>query len=181
MQAQTCGSAATLAPTADTPREKKGFPQVSPESMRFRPTTALDEHPTPLIVVSPFDEDFISLLDILTPSEWTIHWSSTHCEAIRLLHDRRVPVVLCERELPDGEWRRLADNAQCLPQPPRIIVTARHADERLWIEALNVGAHDVLRKPFDRGEVNRVVRHARQFWNAARKETKHNAKRVRHA
>ena len=38
-----------------------------------------------------------------------------------------------------------------------MIVTSRLADERLWAEALNLGAYDVLAKPFDRTEAMRVV------------------------
>jgi len=36
-------------------------------------------------------------------------------------------------------------------------VTSRLADERLWAEALNLGAYDVLAKPFDSTEAMRVV------------------------
>jgi hypothetical protein len=35
-------------------------------------------------------------------------------------------------------------------------VTSRLADERLWAEALNLGAWDVLAKPFDADEVIRI-------------------------
>ena len=40
------------------------------------------------------------------------------------------------------------------------------ADERLWAEALNLGAYDVLAKPFDRTEVMRVVSMAWMHWSA---------------
>jgi len=51
-------------------------------------------------------------------------------------------------------------------RPPAIdlIVTCRLADEYLWAEALNVGAYDVLAKPFDAAEVNRVVSLAWLHW-----------------
>jgi FixJ family two-component response regulator len=38
-----------------------------------------------------------------------------------------------------------------------LIVTSRLADEHLWAEALNLGAYDVLAKPFDQEEVIRVL------------------------
>jgi len=63
-----------------------------------------------------------------------------------------------------GTWREmLAEAAQLLP-PPFLIVTCRLADERLWAEALNVGAYDVLAKPFDAAEVIRVVSLAWLHW-----------------
>ena len=45
-------------------------------------------------------------------------------------------------------------------------MTSRAADERLWAEALNLGAYDVLAKPFDRTEVMRVVSMAWMHWTA---------------
>jgi DNA-binding response OmpR family regulator len=44
-----------------------------------------------------------------------------------------------------------------LPDPPALVVTSRIADDSLWAEALNLGAYDVLAKPFDGAEVVRVV------------------------
>jgi len=47
-----------------------------------------------------------------------------------------------------------------LSDPPLLIVASRLADEYLWAEALNLGAYDVLAKPFDADEVVRVLRSA---------------------
>jgi DNA-binding response OmpR family regulator len=48
---------------------------------------------------------------------------------------------------------------------PILIVTSRLADEYLWAEALNVGAYDVLAKPFEREEVIRIVSLASRSWH----------------
>jgi CheY-like chemotaxis protein len=45
-------------------------------------------------------------------------------------------------------------HALCPPDPPMLIVTSRLADDYLWAEALNLGAYDVLAKPFDASEVS---------------------------
>jgi len=50
------------------------------------------------------------------------------------------------------------------PDPPLVIVTSHLADERLWAEALNLGAYDVLAKPFDAIEVGRILGLAWQHW-----------------
>ncbi len=52
----------------------------------------------------------------------------------------------------------------CLSDPPFLIVTSRLADEQLWAEALNLGAYDVLAKPFDAQEVNRTLSSAFFRW-----------------
>jgi FixJ family two-component response regulator len=46
-----------------------------------------------------------------------------------------------------------------------LIVASRLADERLWAEALNLGAWDVLAKPFNHIEVIRSVKSAWQHWH----------------
>ena len=46
----------------------------------------------------------------------------------------------------------------------RLIVTSRLADDRLWAEALNLGAYDVLAKPFERMELVRSVSSAWLHW-----------------
>ena len=58
----------------------------------------------------------------------------------------------------------MLDEISLLPDPPLFIVTSRLADERLWAEALNLGAWDVLAKPYDTDEVIRIVSVARQHW-----------------
>jgi FixJ family two-component response regulator len=47
---------------------------------------------------------------------------------------------------------------------PSLIVTSRLADDRLWAEALNLGAYDVLAKPFERLELVRSVSSAWLHW-----------------
>jgi hypothetical protein len=43
-------------------------------------------------------------------------------------------------------------------------VWARHADERLWAEVLNLGGYDVLRAPFQVPEVVEAVKAAIRKW-----------------
>lgn len=128
----------------------------------------------PVLCVEPAEEDPIALEEIFNSSPWSmcpdLVWkldtSHSLTSAWRALHTHSFPLVLCERDLRPGTWRELLDLIERLPQPPFLIVTSRAADERLWAEALNLGAYDVLAKPFDRTEVMRVVSMAWMHWNA---------------
>lgn len=82
--------------------------------------------------------------------------------SLTLLRENDVPVVLCDSEY---DWRGLLDLLGEFPNPPFLIVTSRLADDRLWSEALNLGAYDVLAKPFDKTEVTRVVTMACNRWS----------------
>ena len=86
--------------------------------------------------------------------------------ALSALRREGIPVVLCDRdEMPDA-WKELLRQFASLSQPPCLIVTSRLADEYLWAEALNLGAYDVLARPFDAGEVVRSVNLARSHWQS---------------
>lgn len=80
------------------------------------------------------------------------------------IHGNHPRVIVCERELPDGDWRDVLEVASSLLSPPPVIVTSRLADEHLWVEVLNLGGHDVLAKPLDKQEVSRSLNLAWDRW-----------------
>jgi DNA-binding NtrC family response regulator len=124
-----------------------------------------------VLSVSPHPEDHLSLerlLGIPTPRrewQWHVSTAASLSSALRLLSELRCPVVLCEQHLPLGDWRDLLEHTRQLMKPPFVVVTSRHADDYLWAEALNLGAYDVLAKPFDRAETTRVIELATLRWN----------------
>ena len=96
--------------------------------------------------------------ELLPEPQWSVYRANGVLSALTLfLQLRPVPVVLCEDFRP-GAWRELLVHTALLPDPPSIIVASRLADECLWAEALNLGAYDVLAKPFDIAELTRSLR-----------------------
>jgi DNA-binding NtrC family response regulator len=126
----------------------------------------------PVLSISPMDEDHFFLKDIikrlqrtLDPSlGFTVNSCATLASGLAALRKRQFEVVVCERDLLPGSWKDVLEQVTILPDPPPFIVTSRLADERLWAEALNLGAYDVLAKPFDGTEVMRVVSGAWRVW-----------------
>jgi DNA-binding NtrC family response regulator len=124
--------------------------------------------PTETVIVlsiSPLEEDHLLLKRILSRSEpsiyampkWELHPISTLESAVAVLRKDRAAIVLTEHELSPGVWTDVLAEVSTLSAPPLLIVTSRFADEHLWAEALNLGAYDVLAKPFDSEEVIRVL------------------------
>jgi DNA-binding response OmpR family regulator len=125
-----------------------------------------------LLSVGLVEEDHDSLEGILkfskcdlTPKcEWKLNACHTLASALTALKKGRVPVVVCESDLQSGTWKEVLEELSTLPDPPFLIVTSRLADERLWAEVLNLGAYDVLAKPFDSAEVTRIFSMAWLRW-----------------
>jgi DNA-binding response OmpR family regulator len=130
----------------------------------------------PVLSISPMDEDHFFLQNIFsslhsTPDRsrsFTVNSCATLASGLAALRQRQFEVVVCERDLPPGSWKDVLEQVTILPDPPSLIVTSRVADARLWAEALNLGAFDVLAKPFDSAEAMRVVRAAWRAWGGQR-------------
>lgn len=69
-------------------------------------------------------------------------------------------VILTEAALPDGNWVDALHLARECPQDLEVIVTDPHADARLWSQALNLGAYDLITQPFYAPEVRRILHNA---------------------
>jgi DNA-binding NtrC family response regulator len=108
-------------------------------------------------------------------SKWTLRPCATVESAMAALSQARIPIVVAERDLAPGSWRDILENVLSLPDPPMLIVTSRLADDYLWAEALNLGAYNVLAKPFDASEVVHVISSAWRHWN-----DQHSRIQVRH-
>src|ERR1035437_1645741 len=118
-----------------------------------------------ILSVSPVPADHVALERLFvgfapgdgTPSRWQVSATATLSLALSALRHFPSPAVVCERYLPEGYGRDLLKHTKRLSNPPLVIVTSRHADDYLWTEALNLGAHNVLAKPYDPSETGRVV------------------------
>lgn len=101
-------------------------------------------------------------------SRWVICTSASTAEALAALQAFPIRVILAESDSPSSNWRGLLAGIQRLPEPPALILASRLADERLWAEALYLGAYDVLAKPFTQNELIRSVTGAWLHWHRLR-------------
>jgi DNA-binding NtrC family response regulator len=122
--------------------------------------------------VGPQDQDLRALADILNRTDWNMcpgtSWTLAATEdvpsATARLKNESVPIVLCERDSKAGNWKDVLESVGKSPASPMLIVASRTADEYLWAEALNLGAYDVLAKPYHPAEVVRVLSMAWLHW-----------------
>ena len=121
-----------------------------------------------VLVLSSMGRDLASLVSILGRTRWHVFWFTSASDALMEMSRTPVPVVICDGEMPQGAWRRILRHSMTMPFPPRVIVTSALGQERFWAEVLNWGGYDVLAKPYEAGEIYRVVSAAYRSWTAER-------------
>ena len=117
-----------------------------------------------ILLVTPYPEDENALHNILHHGAWSISRCDCASKAMAQVRVILPAIVICESDLADGSWKTVLAACESTPNPPLLLVTSKNADEVLWAEVLNLGGYDVLLKPFDRGEVTRVIGMAWRQW-----------------
>jgi len=134
--------------------------------MKPQPTAVTSPTRTVTVLsVSPLPQDHFSLQEVFNHSKWTLYKTDRLASAMAIIHRREIGVVICERDESPGTWIDMLEELRPLQGAPPLIVTSRLADERLWAEALNLGAYDVLATPLERREVIRSVSSAWLRWH----------------
>jgi DNA-binding response OmpR family regulator len=112
----------------------------------------------PVVSVSSAPGDHAELQRLLPMPRWKVYRSTTALSAVKIMRALRlVPIVICDADLFPATWQELLTQIGLFPKPPHLIIASRIADDYLWAEALNLGAYDVLGKPFDLAELTRSL------------------------
>jgi DNA-binding response OmpR family regulator len=104
-----------------------------------------------VLLISPDEVDHIALRRIVDRPKWTLLLARDLAEAERILVEVPVAAVLADSRC----WKTLLPQMWTMGFP--LIVADRLADERLWAEVLNLGAYDLVSKPFQAKEVLHVL------------------------
>ena len=117
-----------------------------------------------ILFISGRNEDARRLSRMLQPLPVVLDHAQSLQQARAKLQQDDYDVVLTEAALPDGRWLDVLHLVREQPKELDVIVTDPQADAHFWAEALNLGAHDVLAKPFDAAEVVRTLSYAWLQW-----------------
>jgi len=128
-------------------------------------TRCISDAPEPAILSVSGNSADHEALERLLDSSWTMDEVFSLAGAREALRTQRYAIVVCDSDSIGDAWRSLAGEGSSLPYASSLIVTSRLADASLWAEALNLGAWDVLAKPFDSQELGRVLSVALLHWN----------------
>ncbi len=111
-----------------------------------------------------------SLSGLLAPASVRVHAASSLVEAEGLMAATQARVLVAETSFRDGTWQDALQAVARGAPDAVLVVCGADADDRLWAEAINCGAFDVLVKPFHGPEVCRILTSA--FAYAERRPTR---------
>lgn len=126
--------------------------------------TGVHAGPAAILLISHSGDDRATLTRALLRSGRRICEARNYREALAALCRERMSVIICERHLPDGDWKDVLGLIAPLSEPPCLIVTDATAEDGFWAEVLNLGGYDVLMQPLSNEEVTRVVELACEQW-----------------
>jgi CheY-like chemotaxis protein len=95
---------------------------------------------------------------------WAVQFAESSDDAREVSNRLLAPVILCDRDWPDMDWRAAVRSLASLPHRPCVILTSRVFDDYLWAELVRHGGYDLLAKPLRQSDVARVVRLAVTYW-----------------
>lgn len=124
-----------------------------------------------VLLISGSEEDHVRMDHLFHSTNWTLYHATRYHEAVEIMRRNPIAIVITEAALEDGaSWRDVL-TAECQDCRPRVLVAGDPGDRNLWIEILDLGAYDLLAKPFDRNELVRLVSLAWFHWKEDRKNS----------
>ena len=102
--------------------------------------------------------------EALANTEWHLCHAANVSAALNFLRSNPLAVAICDCDLESGDCREMLNALHSLPDPPKLIVGSHSPDNTLWAEVLNLGAYDLLMRPYNPQEVAAVLASAGRAW-----------------
>jgi hypothetical protein len=77
-----------------------------------------------------------------------------------------MPVIICDRYLPDPHWTDILSMVAPLPEPPWVVVMSDSVEHCWASEVVVMGGYGVLAKPLNETEAANVLVSAYRNWQA---------------
>lgn len=118
--------------------------------------------PWQIVVASSDLESRRGLTSILTRQGLDPISTSSFAECRELIERESVGLVFCDRHLADGDYRDILNVTRSATAKVRVVVTSKHADWDEYLEAMRLGAFDVIASPCRPTDVEWMVIQAKR-------------------
>jgi DNA-binding response OmpR family regulator len=105
-------------------------------------------------------DDAGELSRMLSPLRFRVDRAESVQQARRQLLATEYDIVVTEAQLLDGKWLDVLHLVRDSSHEPAVIVTGRDMEAQFRVQALHLGAHDLLPQPFSQAEVERIFSNA---------------------
>ena len=111
------------------------------------------QRPAQILVASTEPENRRVLTAILNREGFDTICASRVSECQEVLAGQNIRLVFCDRRLPDGAYRDVLAITRSLSRKVRLVVTSRLADWDEYLEALQLGAFELIVSPCQPSDV----------------------------
>ncbi len=118
----------------------------------------------PLLLISGQEADRKALESMLADTRWKLWPTGSSEEGLERLKIARIPIVLCDRDMPGTDWRQVLAALLSVPSPARVILLSQNRDSSLWRSAIEQGGFDVLTRPLRKSDLLQTLECAFRLW-----------------
>lgn len=113
------------------------------------------------ILIIDDNENFCdSVKDLLTNNTTEVFKANTGRDGLRICSEIKIDIVILDQKLPDAEGVSLCPGILQYNEQTKIIFVTAFPSFANAVEAIKIGAHDYLSKPFEMAELELTVRQA---------------------
>ena len=124
-----------------------------------------------IIVVDDERSIRVGLRGLLTKEGHDVQTAGSGQEALQLLEDNPVDLVITDLRMPGLDGAQLLTHIKDKYPSTLVIMMTAYGSEKIAVEAMKAGAHDYIVKPFNNDEVKLLVHQALEQ-NALRREVR---------
>jgi DNA-binding NtrC family response regulator len=111
-----------------------------------------------IVIISSNTRSRQQLIGILEGQGWAPICASNISAALEMMNqhaaDRRnIGLIFCDHDLPDGSYRDFLTTLRAMKAKARVVVTSRLADWDEYLDAMRLGAFDVIAAPCQAADV----------------------------
>lgn len=118
--------------------------------------------PWQIVIASSDLESRRGLMEILTRQGLDPIGASNLAECREVLQKEKVGLIFCDPHLADGSYQDLLDVTRSGASTARVVVTSKHANWDEYLEAMRLGAFDVIASPCRPTDVEWMVIQAKR-------------------
>lgn len=119
-----------------------------------------------VLAILPDGCDAGPLVDLAAKQHWKLTVVHAFDQALWQVAHHAFPLILLDRDVGSGDWRACVQSFARLRPIPSVILISSVGDHYLFDEVVKQGGFDVIRKPLEADELQRISRLAFTFWKS---------------